>query len=156
MQLIRNHAEAVVEGKGVKDINNMIGFNFRLGEIEAAIGIEQLKKLNQLTQAKTRACQRLSDGLRGLEGLQTPITKPGCTHVYYCYGLTLDVNKLRIPRRKIFKALIAEGVPALSEGYLNIHLLPMYKKKTAYGAKGFPWKSAIYDGQVSYEKGICP
>ena len=39
MQLIRNHAEAVVENKGVQDLTNMIGFNFRLGEIEAAIEV---------------------------------------------------------------------------------------------------------------------
>ena len=43
MALIRNHAEAVVGGMGRKDLNNMIGYNFRMGEIEAAIGIEQLK-----------------------------------------------------------------------------------------------------------------
>ncbi|MBI4022333.1 MAG: DegT/DnrJ/EryC1/StrS family aminotransferase, partial [Candidatus Andersenbacteria bacterium] len=43
MQLIRNHAEAVVEGKEVSNLANMIGFNFRLTEIAAAIGIEQLK-----------------------------------------------------------------------------------------------------------------
>ena len=39
LQLIRNHAEAVVGDKGVTDLRNMIGYNFRLGEIEAAIGI---------------------------------------------------------------------------------------------------------------------
>ena len=44
MRLIRNHAEAVVEDKGVDNLNNMLGHNFRLGEIECAIGIEQLKK----------------------------------------------------------------------------------------------------------------
>ena len=46
--LIRNHAEAAVVGKKQKDISNMIGYNFRMGEIEAAIGIEQLKKLDDL------------------------------------------------------------------------------------------------------------
>ena len=54
LQLIRNHAEAVVGDKGVTDIVNMIGFNFRMGEIEAAIGIEQLKKLPTLRGRTTR------------------------------------------------------------------------------------------------------
>jgi len=45
LRLIRNHAEAVVGDKGVTNLSNMIGHNFRLGEIECAIGIEQLKKL---------------------------------------------------------------------------------------------------------------
>ena len=40
--LIRNHAESVVGGMGIKEIANMIGFNFRMTEIEAAIAHEQL------------------------------------------------------------------------------------------------------------------
>jgi len=47
--LIRNHAEAVVEAKGYNSLVNMIGFNYRMTEIEAAIGREQLKKLNPLS-----------------------------------------------------------------------------------------------------------
>ena len=51
MQLIRNHAEAVVGDMGVTDLRNMVGYNFRLGEIEAAIGIEQLRKLEDMWPA---------------------------------------------------------------------------------------------------------
>tara|TARA_B100000315_G_scaffold256779_1_gene303590 strand:- start:1456 stop:2322 length:867 start_codon:yes stop_codon:yes gene_type:complete len=57
MQMIRNHAEAVVGDKGVSDLSNMIGFNFRLGEIEAAIGMEQFKKLDQLVADRGRESQ---------------------------------------------------------------------------------------------------
>ena len=46
--LIRNHGEVVVKDKGVDDIVNLVGFNYRMTEIEAAIGIEQLKKLPSL------------------------------------------------------------------------------------------------------------
>ena len=45
--LIRNHAEAVIGGMKNIDLNNMIGHNFRLGEVEAAIGIEQIKKVKK-------------------------------------------------------------------------------------------------------------
>ena len=61
-QLIRNHAEAVVGDKGYKNLSNMIGFNFRMGEIEAAIGIEQIKKLDKLLEKKQRM-QKLINGL---------------------------------------------------------------------------------------------
>ena len=43
MRLIRNHAESVVANKKVNSLQNLVGFNFRMGEIEAAIGIMQLK-----------------------------------------------------------------------------------------------------------------
>ena len=48
MRLIRNHAECCVADSGVKSLNNMIGFNFRLGEIEASIALEQLKNYLEL------------------------------------------------------------------------------------------------------------
>ncbi len=82
LRLIRNHAEAVVENKGETDLTNMVGYNFRLGEIECAIGIEQLKKLNELVTTRQHVALRLSEGLSGLSGLRTPIIKSNCTHAY--------------------------------------------------------------------------
>lgn len=155
MRLIRNHAEAVVEDKGVTDLTNMIGYNFRLGEIECAIGIEQLKKLQGLVASRQRLANRLSAGLRNLSGLRIPVIQPDCTHVYYVYPLILDVNLLGVSRDKIWAALQAEGVP-VGNHYQNLHLLPMYQKKIAYGSKGFPWTSEICHREVSYSRGICP
>jgi perosamine synthetase len=156
VQLIRNHAEAVVEGKGVTNLSNMIGHNFRLGEIESAIGIEQLKKLKGFIEGRQNAAELLTKGLSGLKGLRVPVIKPDCSHAYYQYPLVLDINKLGISRKKIHEALVAEGISGLEEGYCNIHLLPMYQKKIAYGSNGFPWSSDICKRDVSYEKGICP
>ena len=56
MRLIRNHGEAVVEDKGQEDITNCLGFNFRLGEIEAAIG-EAVGKITEHSQAKISSGQ---------------------------------------------------------------------------------------------------
>ena len=72
---------------GEEDISNLIGYNFRLGEIECAIGIEQLKKLDKFVQSRQRAAERLTNGLMELKGLRTPIIKTGCTHVYYVYPI---------------------------------------------------------------------
>ena len=89
LMLIRNHAEAVVGDKGIENLNNMVGYNFRLGEIECAIGVEQLKKLKALVATRQRAAERLTEGLRDLPGLRTPVVRNGCTHVYYIYPLIL-------------------------------------------------------------------
>ena len=156
LQLIRNHAEAVVADKGVTNLSNMIGHNFRLGEIESAIGLSQLKKLKGLVEDRQRVAERLTDGLKGLSGLRTPVVKSDCTHAYYVYPMVLDVDQLGVSREKIVAALEAEGVTGLAAGYANVHLLPMYQRKIAYGSKGFPWTSDICKRDVSYEKGICP
>lgn len=155
LQLIRNHAEVVVEDKGVEKLNNMIGYNFRLGEIESAIGIEQLKKLKGYTKSRERIGNRLSKGLSPLDGLKTPVVKNGCSHVYYVYPIVLDVEKIGCSKFKIADALRAEGVE-LSTQYQNIHLIPMYQKKIAYGSTGYPWTADFARKNISYNKGICP
>jgi perosamine synthetase len=156
MRLIRNHAEAVVGDKGVADLSNMVGYNFRLGEIECAIGIEQLKKLTDLVAERQRTAALFSNGLQGLSGLTIPVVMPECTHAYYVYPMQLDVEKLGVSRARIAEALRAEGVMGVASGYTNIHLLPMYQKKMAYGSSGFPWTSNICHREVDYKKGICP
>ena len=156
LYLIRNHAEAVVGDMGGVELNNMIGHNFRLGEIECAIGIVQLKKLPEIILTRQRADDRLSAGLEKLRGLNLPYVRPDATHVYYMYFMTVDVDKLGVSRDKIFEALVAEGVVGLGTKFANVHLLPMYQKKIAYGTKGFPWSSDICHRNVSYSKGICP
>jgi len=156
MQLIRNHAEAVVGPKGVTRLDNMIGFNFRLGEIEAAMGIEQLKKLPNLALQRNKMGDRLTQELKSLKGLKTPTVRSGCSHVYYIYGLTIDPSLIRAPRDRIVEALQAEGIEHVYEGYTILYRMPMYQKRIAYGKSGFPWTSEIYKGEVSYQNGICP
>jgi dTDP-4-amino-4,6-dideoxygalactose transaminase len=155
LQLIRNHAESVVGDKGVTEIDNMIGFNFRMTEIEAAIGREQLKKLPALVASRQALAARLTRGLAGLKGLQTPVTRPGNTHAYYVYPMTMDPAVTGVSRERIIEALNAEGL-SVGGGYVNLHLLPMYQRRIAYGKKGYPWMGGPYGGTVDYSKGICP
>lgn len=155
LQLIRNHAEVVVGDKGVGNLSNMIGHNFRLGEIECAIGIEQLKKLSELVTSRQRLAEALTAGLQGLPGLQTPLIGADRTHVYYVYPMQVDTDLLGVSRDQICNALNSEGV-AVSRRYQNIHLLPVYQSKIAYGSQGFPWSSDICRRHVTYSKGICP
>ncbi|MCX7121829.1 MAG: DegT/DnrJ/EryC1/StrS family aminotransferase [Gammaproteobacteria bacterium] len=156
MQLIRNHAESVVAGKKVENISNMIGFNFRMTEIEAAIGIEQLKKLDNIITAKQAQGDYLIKALSGLPHLKLPIIKSECTHIFYIFSMTIDIEKIGISSGTIVKALQAEGVPGLSTGYVNIHLMPMYQKKIAYGSNGFPWSADFVRKGIQYTRGICP
>jgi perosamine synthetase len=156
LQLIRNHGEAVVGDKGVTNLVNMLGYNFRLGEIESAIGIEQLRKLRKLVGTRQHIADRLTRGLAKFAGLKTPHVAEQCTHAYYIYPLSVDTGALGVSAAKIAQALEAEGVTGVSAGYQNVHLLPIYQQKIAYGSRGFPWTSDICRRDVDYRKGICP
>lgn len=152
MQLIRNHAEAVVSTKPTNKFHNLIGFNFRLGEMEAAIGVSQLKKLPKILEHQNKLARVLNQGLSTLEHLSVPTVLNNYTHVYCIYACILG-EQLAHKRTAIANALKAEGIPGITEGYLNIHTYPIYQNKIAYGHSGYPWKAGNMESTVSYEKG---
>ena len=155
LQLIRNHAEAVIPGMGNRPLNNMLGFNFRLGEIECAIGIEQLKKLPSLVASRQRLAEQLSAGLCDLPGLSVPYVPDGSSHVFYMFPLLVDDTITGCDKETLAQALRAEGLE-ISTRYQNIHLLPLYQQKIAYGSSGFPWSAEFSRQGINYQKGICP
>ena len=154
--LIRNHAEAVICSDDPAVLCNMLGYNFRMGEIEAAIASVQLTKLAARVASRQGIAAELKEGLSTLVGLKAPKVMEGATHVYYVYGITINVEALGVPRASIIKALRAEGVPGLSTGYQNLHLLPIFRHKIAYGTMGFPWSSPYCTSNIQYGPGLCP
>ena len=154
LALIRNHAESVLKSENPTDYVNMIGYNFRMGEIEAAIASVQLDKLDARVASRQRAARQLDEGLAGLEGLTLPKVVEGGTHVYYVYGMTIDADALGVSREALLDALRAEGVPGIFGGYQNLHLLPIFRHRIAYGADGFPWTLA--EREIAYGPGTCP
>ena len=111
---------------------------------------------NTFVKSRQDIADSLNNGLSTLEGLTTPKLMDGNTHAYYIYGMKIDTEFLGVKRENIIKALEAEGLTGLANGYANIHLLPLFQKKIAYGKNGFPWTSNICSNQISYKKGICP
>jgi perosamine synthetase len=154
--LIRNHAEAVIQSDDPVDLSNMLGYNFRMGEIEAAIASLQLTKLTTRIESRQRIAAELNAGLSSLKGIKVPRVSDGATHVYYVYGITLDVDVLGVSRELIIEALRAEGVPSIMAGYQNLHMLPMFRHKIAYGTQGFPWSSSYCNSDMEYGPGLCP
>ncbi len=166
LQLIRNHAEAVVEGKGTANLINMIGFNYRLGEIEAAIGLCQLDKAQGLIDRRRDNVAFLLKGFDGLDGL-VPAKVPGDReHAYYLHPLTYRPDVTGVPRDLVVRALRAElpltrlreqdGV-LIGQGYVRpLHLQPLYQTLVGYGEVGCPFKCPHYAGTPNYAKGICP
>jgi len=156
LQLIRNHGEMVVRGKGLKDLTNMVGYNYRMTEIEAAIGSEQLKKLDSLLTPRIEAAEYLSMHLSKIPGITTPAARPDVRHGYYLYGVRYDEKKVGIPRDRFVEALNSEGIPMI-KGYTEpLYYAPLYQQRIAFGRHGFPFSYEGYKGTVSYDRGICP
>ena len=155
MKMIRNHAEAVLRKRKNFPLINMLGNNFRLGEIEAAIAIIQLKKLKNIVQKRIKIANYLTKKLKEFKSLILPQSYNDFTNVYYTYPIILN-PKMKLNRKKILYYLKKEGVKGMGEGYQNLHLLPTFQKKIVYGKTSFPWNSEFNKRQISYRKGICP
>ncbi len=166
LQLIRNHGEAVVEAKGVEDITDILGFNLRLGEIEAAIGNSLLPKAPALVAARRTQVDRIERGLAGIPGLGMPYRPDHSTHSYYLHALDFDAAVMGISRATFVAALKAELAPfekrehegvLVGAGYVRpLYLQPMYQKRIAYGQSGCPFSCPLYDGKPDYSAGSCP
>jgi len=156
MRLIRNHGESVVVGMDYKEINNIIGFNFRMGEIEAAIGKHQLGRLETIVQRKRHLANRLICGIKDLPGIIVPEIDSDVRHVYYVIPIRLDIEVVKADRTYILDALEAEGVPGIERGYKLVHMLPMFQKCIAYGNRHFPFNMSKLESLTSYLPGACP
>ncbi|AXA93490.1 DegT/DnrJ/EryC1/StrS aminotransferase family protein [Massilia sp. YMA4] len=162
-QLIRNHAENLVEAHGVQDLTNMLGSNYRLTELQAAIGIVQLDRLDAYLEQRRKLARHLEQALAGIEGIQTARVADGAEHAYYVYPIKYDATVTGIPRALFVRAVNAElptpGHPeqvGLSPAYVRpLYLAQLYQKKIAIGGKGFPW-TVNPDVRYDYSKGSCP
>ena len=140
LQLLRNHGEvAIAKRKTNSRMYGILGMNLRLGEIESALGANQLKKLNCAVESRRTSAERLTTGLRNLPGLSVPYLEKGNSHVYYIYGITIDSKVIDVPRENIIRALIAEGVPGLLAGYTNLHKLPLFGEQLTYKNNPLPY-----------------
>lgn len=168
LRLIRNHAEAVVEAKGDKNLTNMFGFNYRMTEIECAIANEQLDKLENLVIERRKNIEYIENALKEIPFLTMPKVRNGAEHAYYQHAFLYNEKIAGIHRNIFVKAVCAELMPIeLREtegikvgcGYVKpLYLAPMFQNKIAYGSKGFPWNYAEKENNriYNYSKGICP
>jgi|TARA_B100001964_G_scaffold178197_1_gene196507 dTDP-4-amino-4,6-dideoxygalactose transaminase len=165
LQLLRNHAENCVADMEVKDITNMIGYNFRMTELEAAVAIEQVKKSRYLIEHRRMLCEHLTKRISGLEGIEPPKVRKGCTHDYLLYCIRYNAEKVGISKEEFMKRLDAEGIkmtvsdkrhiPPISGFVKPIHLQPVFTQKT-FRPKGYPWAGEHYKCDVTYGPGLCP
>ena len=144
LALARNHGEAVVDAMGSPHAD-VLGFNYRLGELEAAIATAQLARLEELTLPRIAHAERLGV-LSELDGLTPPVVPDGLRHVYYLHATRLDEAVLGVSRAAFAAGLRAEGIPVV-EGYVA----PLYRQ-AVYRRRAAPFGL----GEADYGDGLCP
>lgn len=155
LSLIRNHGEAVVGPADYRNITNIVGFNFRLTEIQAAIAREQLKKLDYLNEHRLSLVTTLTNGLSGHPFLCPPNRQVNKKSTYYVYPLRFESEFAGINRNEFVGALNAEGAQ-FYQGYVQpLYMQPMYQRKELF-KYSYPFSAPQnQDHTAQYQKGVC-
>lgn len=156
-QLIRNHGEVINDDLHDKGIYEpIIGSNYRLSELHAAVAIEQLKKIDKLNKPRIELAKYLTKKLKAFQWLGAAEILKNSTHTFYVYPIKFFADKIGIKRKTFVEAMRAEGF-ILGAGYVRpLYLMPLYQKKEIYPRSKFPFVSKDYPSAVNYSKGICP
>ena len=156
MSLFRNHGECVVEAMNVRDIRNTAGLNLRMTEMEAAVAVEQFKKLPSMNAERQLLAARLTEGLSGIDAIKSPIIAENNDHVFYMYAMKFDETAAGISRDTFVKAMLAEGL-FIRGGYVKpTYLEPLYQYKICFGDTNYPFSANPRNQQIEYKSGLCP
>jgi dTDP-4-amino-4,6-dideoxygalactose transaminase len=102
--------------------HEILGFNFRMTDIQAAIGLAQLKKLPQWNEQRIRNAAYLTERLRHLPFVVPPVVKKGCVHVFHQYTIRIKGDRDRAVER-----LKAKGIGVGIYYPLPVHQQPVYR-----------------------------
>lgn len=103
LRVVRDH------GMRTRYLHEALGFNYRLTDVFAAVGLEQLKRLEEWTAARRANAARLDSMLAGVAGITTPTVAAHGEHVYHLYTIRLDRSRFSCTRDEFAAALAAEG-----------------------------------------------
>lgn len=154
-KLFRNHGDKVSKALGYEHFNH-VGLNNRMTELEAAVALAQLRKLESLTIPRIENAHIINQGLAQIDGIEPPPVMDGCRHVYYIHHMRYDADIVGIPLDLFATALQAEGFPVWSRYGAPIYTYPIFQHLSAYGNTGCPFKCPLYKGTANYSYGICP
>lgn len=104
-----------------------VGYNYRLTDIQAAIGIEQMKKLEFILKKRNEIAQEYDEALSDLEEITLPYVPEYAVHTYQSYIIRLN-DKCRTPRDELLQRMIERGI-ACRRGIPPIHLEPYWVKR---------------------------
>ncbi len=132
-KLLRCRNHGMVRGEDWEYAIEFPSFNFRITDLQCALGISQLKKLSHFVQRRRELAELYREKLGGLESLSLLVEKPYAYHSYHLYPIKL-ADKER--RREVFKSLRAQGIG------VQVHYIPVY------------WHPFME--KLGYKKGLCP
>jgi UDP-4-amino-4,6-dideoxy-N-acetyl-beta-L-altrosamine transaminase len=129
-----------------------LGYNYRITDVQCALGISQLKKLTMFLKRRNEIAERYQSAFLEVEELSLPnlsISQMAVNkHAWHLYVIQLNLEKLNATRQDVYFALLAENIlPQVH--YIPVHLHPYYQNKLGYKKGDYPAAEAFYERILS-------
>jgi dTDP-4-amino-4,6-dideoxygalactose transaminase len=124
------------------------GYKFNLTDLHAAVGVEQLKRVEAITKKRERIAERYTALLKEYDFVRTPSVKKGHRSSWHLYPILIDFSRLAIDRDRFITALAAENISA-NVHYIPVHLMSFYRKTFGYNPEDFPVAYSLFQREVS-------
>lgn len=123
------------------------GYKYNTTDINAAMGLVQLQKLNAMTESRCRIAQKYNAAFSGVEEIIPYVIEKDNKSAWHLYPLRLDIRRLKISRDEVIELLKARGI------ITSVHFIPLYRfslyKKAGWTLKDFPGSEWVFKREIS-------
>lgn len=124
------------------------GYKYNMTDIQAAMGIHQLRRLDGFIERRREMAQRYSTAFADLPGLVLPQERPGRRHCYHLYPVRVNRHQCGVDRDTFIGALKKAGIGAMVH-FVPLHRQPLYRSRYGYQNDAFPVAEKLYSELVS-------
>ena len=141
-------------------IHNMVGWNYRMTEMQSAIGLAELQRIDTWNLPNRRRNARIIiDSIKDLpQVVYTPVDTEQRQNGWYVMAFSLDIENMACDIDKFVAACAAEGAPCWKVFWPQCHTEKAFQQHNSFGKSGFPFKSTEYTtpGSVDYSNVEVP
>jgi dTDP-4-amino-4,6-dideoxygalactose transaminase len=124
------------------------GFKYNMTDIQAAIGLQQLRKLERMQERRRQIVATYATTLGGQRALELPVTRPEVEHAWHVYMIRLVPGALRIDRARFIRELTARNI-GTSVHFIPLHIHPYYRDKYSLRPNDLPVAYENHQRQLS-------
>ncbi len=125
-----------------------LGFNYRLTDIQAALGVSQMRKLDSFIERRREIVEQYNRAFDEEDDLITPFERPGVRSAFHLYVVQIDFAKIGKKRKDVIEELRRNGI-GTQVHYIPVHLHPYYKKRFGFRPGDFPRAEVFYEQALS-------
>lgn len=125
-----------------------LGYNYRLTDLQCALGLSQLGKLEAFKRRRREIVIRYNEAFAGLAGFTCPHETPGLDSCFHLYAAQIDFARIGKPRDRVMQALLEKGV-GTQVHYIPVHTQPWYAQTFGYAQGMFPVAEEYYRRALS-------